>query len=273
MASPELLSKRRAFRFGLPPSLGLPAASDRARRLEGFFGSALGKRVEVSVAPSYEALTKELLNGKVDAAWAPPFVCARIEAMGVKVLVRGIRRGQSSYRAALLCRADSKITLDQLNGVSAVWTDPDAVAGYLLPMALLRSKGMDPARIFAKQSFAGSYQAAVTELLEGKAEVTSIFAPPSGAGAPGETGMEQIAPERKHEVSVVAFTDEAPNDGVAVAVTTSLTMTTALEKTLLALHQTPEGGRLLQETFHAEKFEPAPRMGYRALYRVALASL
>jgi phosphonate transport system substrate-binding protein len=30
---------------------------------------------------------------------------------------------------------------------------------------------------------------------------------------------------------------------------------------------------VLQECFHADKFELAPRMGYRALYRVALASL
>jgi phosphonate transport system substrate-binding protein len=30
---------------------------------------------------------------------------------------------------------------------------------------------------------------------------------------------------------------------------------------------------LLKDIFNADRFEPAPRMGYRALYRVALASL
>jgi phosphonate transport system substrate-binding protein len=46
-----------------------------------------------------------------------------------------------------------------------------------------------------------------------------------------------------------------------------------LEHALLGLHERPEGLRLLGDIFKAERFEPAPRMGYRALYRVALASL
>jgi phosphonate transport system substrate-binding protein len=48
---------------------------------------------------------------------------------------------------------------------------------------------------------------------------------------------------------------------------------TDLEKLFLAMHQSPEGQAVLADCFHAEKFEIAPRMGYRALYRVALASL
>jgi phosphonate transport system substrate-binding protein len=46
-----------------------------------------------------------------------------------------------------------------------------------------------------------------------------------------------------------------------------------LEKMLLSLHEAPAGAEILKDTFHAEKFEVAQRMGYRALYRVALASL
>ena len=45
------------------------------------------------------------------------------------------------------------------------------------------------------------------------------------------------------------------------------------EKTLLTLEKTPEGRTLLAEVFAVDRFEPAPRMGYRALYRVAMASL
>jgi phosphonate transport system substrate-binding protein len=50
-------------------------------------------------------------------------------------------------------------------------------------------------------------------------------------------------------------------------------MVTNLEKALLTLHQTTEGQAVLKDCFHAEKFEVSPRMSYRALYRVALASL
>src|SRR4051794_34359155 len=102
---------RNAFRFVLPPSLGSEHAQDRADKLVFFLQTALGKPVEVNVAASYEALAKDLLSGRADAAWAPPFVCARTEAMGVRVLVRGVRLGMSSYRSALVCRAGARLTL------------------------------------------------------------------------------------------------------------------------------------------------------------------
>ena len=72
---------------------------------------------------------------------------------------------------------------------------------------------------------------------------------------------------------MLGFTEEAPNDGVAVSMSAASTTVTELEKTLLSLHLTPAGAAVLKDCFHADKFELAPRMGYRALYRVALASL
>jgi phosphonate transport system substrate-binding protein len=264
---------QRSMRFALPPSVGMPAASERARRLETYLTKSFGRPVEVVVSPSYEALARELLTGKSDAGWAPPFVCARIEAMGVRVLLRGIRHGASSYRSALVCKADVALTLEQLKGATAAWTDRDSVGGYLLAMAYLRSKGMDPTRLFAGQTFEGSYQAALEAVLSGKAQVTSVFAPVAVPGKPDTTGLSELMPGKANQFRVVAFTEDAPNDGVAVSMSVTTPVVAELEKTLLALSDSPEGSALLKEAFNAEKFEVAPRMGYRALYRVALASL
>src|SRR5688572_11442244 len=104
------------MRFALPPSVGAAAAGERARQLEAYLARAFGRPVEVVVSQSYESLARELLTGKCDAGWAPPFVCARIEAMGVRVLLRGVRAGASSYRSAIVCRAADGLTLDNLAG-------------------------------------------------------------------------------------------------------------------------------------------------------------
>ncbi|HVE82935.1 MAG TPA: PhnD/SsuA/transferrin family substrate-binding protein, partial [Myxococcales bacterium] len=143
-------SSQNAFRFGLSSSLG-PEARERAPQLERFFAQALGKLAEVSIAPSYDALGKDVLSGKLDAAWAPPFVCARLEAMGTKVAARGVRRGSAVYRGALVCRASRPLTLDRLEGAKAAWVDRDSVSGYLLPLALLRTRGLDPSKVFFSQ--------------------------------------------------------------------------------------------------------------------------
>src|SRR4051812_19498705 len=75
-----------------PPSLGTQLAGERSQRLQRHLSEALRQPVEISVAASYETLARELASGQLGAAWAPPFVCARVENMGVRVLVRGVRK-------------------------------------------------------------------------------------------------------------------------------------------------------------------------------------
>jgi phosphonate transport system substrate-binding protein len=270
MAPPR--APRAFLRFAVPPSVG-PDAERRAAQLGGYLKRLLGDATEIALPETYEQLAKELLGGRVDAAWAPPFVCARIEAMGVRVLVRGVRNGSSTYRAALISRKSDALTLEQLAGKRAAWSDRDAVAGFLLPGAFLREKGKDPARTFSAQEFKGSYRAALEAVLAGQADVTSVFAPSQRSALDPLSGIAEVWPERAHEFALIACTDEAPNDGVAVSMASPAPVVAELEKALLAMHQSPEGQQVLAECFHAERFEVAPRMGYRALYRVALASL
>ncbi len=262
----------RRVRFALPPSLGPSVARDRADRLERFLAGALGRPVEVTVAPSYEALSKDVLSGRVDAAWAPPFVCARVEAMGVRVLVRGVRKGASSYRAALLCRGKTPVNLEQLGGQRAAWVDQDSVGGYLLAMALLKAKNIEPARTFFAQSFFGSYRDALEAVYSSRADVSSIFCPPAGFEGSWAESVEEVLPGRSREFALISYTDEAPNDGVVVSMTATDEVIQAMESALLDMSRSPDA-TLLSDTFRADRFEPAPRLGYRALYRVALASL
>jgi phosphonate transport system substrate-binding protein len=261
------------MKFALPPSLGKDQMRNRADRLERFLSRSLGTPWKIVVAESYDALAKDILSGRLDAAWAPPFVCARIEAMGVRVLVRGVRRGASTYRAALLCRSEARISIERLNGLTALWVDRDSVGGYLLPMAYLKSRGLDPQKTFFSQQFAGSYRAAIEGVMQGRAEVTSIFAPPANVSPDALAGMDDVAPEHKKGVSVVAVTDESPNDGVVVSMSAQSPLVAALEKTFVEMHKSSDNASLLKDIFNAERFEVAPKMGYRTLYRVALASI
>jgi phosphonate transport system substrate-binding protein len=266
-------SPRFSFRFGLPPSLGSDVTRGRAESLAQALERALGRRVEVSVAATYEALAKDLLAGRADAVWAPPFVCARVEAMGVRVLARGVRRGRSSYRSALVARVGSGLTVETLQGTRVAWVDRDSVAGYLLPGAYLKARGLEPARTFASQQFTGSYRAALEAVRAGTADVASIFCPPESTGLTFADGVEVVLPGTSDDYDLIAYTEEAPNDGVPVGMGVAPELAGLLERALLGLHESEEGRHLLEELFAAERFEPAPRMGYRALYRVALASL
>ena len=71
----------------------------------------------------------------------------------------------------------------------------------------------------------------------------------------------------------MAITDEAPNDGVCVAAGVSPEAASGLEAAFVGMGSSPDGQLLLHEVFDLDGFEPAPKMGYRALYRVALRTL
>lgn len=258
----------------LPAGLGAEVLAANAPRVESVLSRALGQRVEVAVAPSYEALAADVQAGRAQLAWAPPFVCARLEAGGARVLLRGLRRGASSYRAALVCKAGAGLTLGTLQGTTVAWTDRDSTGGYLLPVAYLKSQKLDPARLFAQQLFTGSFNLSVEAVLDGRAQVTSVFAPPASvAGSDFRTWLGDVAPGREQALQLVAYTDESPNDGVVVQATLPAETVQGVEKALMGLSGNVIGERILKELFRADGFEPAPRAAYRALYRLALTSL
>ncbi len=254
------------LRFALPPSLGTERLVDETRALRDALTDLLAEAVDVTVSQSYEALTRNLLSGAVDVAHAPPFVCAQVEPQGVVIVARAVRHGRATYGSALLKRRGADTSLARARGIRAAWVDPQSVAGYLLPVAHLAStRRLDPARHFAAQTFFGSYPAAVAAVLEARANLCAVHAQ---RGRP-ETVLESVehhAPGRGGELEIIEMTDEIPGDGVAVCQGADAA---ALKAAFLHLHKEPQGRKLLDNVFVAERFEAAPPMAYRALYAVA----
>jgi ABC-type phosphate/phosphonate transport system substrate-binding protein len=254
------------LRFALPPSLGTDRLVDHTRALREGLTDLLATEVDVTVSQSYASLARNLLSGAVDAAHAPPFVCAQVEPQGVTIVARAVRHGRATYGAALVKRKGSDTSLLRPKSIRAAWVDPHSVAGYLLALAHLKStRRIDPVRHFAEQTFFGSYPAALAAVLDGRADLCAIHAQ---KGLP-ETIVEaakQHAPGREGEVELVEMTAEVPCDGIAVS---NVSNADAVRQAFLHLHKEAAGQRLLSSLFAAEKFESAPSNGYRALYAVA----
>jgi phosphonate transport system substrate-binding protein len=256
----------------LPPSLGNAEALERAKGFAAQLQRTLGLQVELVVARDYREMSDLLVRGKADAVWAPPFVCARLEAYGLTVAVRGVREGASTYCAALVCRRSSPLTLQGLSGVRAAWVDRDSVGGYLLVLSMLKSKGLDAEKVFIGQQFVGSYKAALSAVAEGRAEVASIFAVPR-ARSTRQTGISDVLPGQVDAFHVVSVSEESPNDGVVLSTKLSIEQREGLTRALLSMHDSVDGRATLAKAFRVERFETAPTSSYRALYKLAVAAL
>lgn len=248
----------------VPPSAAALPVEQRLQ-LGALLTRGVGVPVELCFADSYDTLVAAVLSGQVTAAWAPPFASARLETAGASVVVRALRRGQGTYRAALVTAAASSASIDRLKELRAAWVDRQSVGGYLLVAAWLRERGLDPERAFKSQRFVGSYQAALRAVLDGEVDVCSCFGPPAALGDTVQT--ELYVPGKAARFRALAFTGEAPNDGVAVAPLTSPALRQAIEHTFLDAHADEAGRALLAGVFQAERFERAPPQGYKALYR------
>lgn len=255
-------NQRNAVRVLLPPaSASLPRA--RREALSQLISCGLSVAVEVDTAKNYEQLHRQVVSGEADVVWAPPLVCARFETIDVPVLMRAVRRGDATYRAALICSAGAnRVRLDELLGTRAAWVDPESCAGYLLPGSWLREHGVLPERTFTQQLFCGSYHRAVEAVLSGAAEVSSVYCPCTT----NQPDLERLVPGSARQLQVIGLTDDVPNDGVVVGPYAPKDLSRDLELVLQNPNVCADGARILNGVFGTERFEAAPRHGYRALY-------
>jgi len=250
------------------PVAPVPGATGRLTRV---LSGIVGRQVSVVQSPDYDALTDAIRRGDVDAAWAPPLVAARAEALGARILARPLRRGSVRSRSALLVRTDSSLQLETLGGTTAAWVDRASLAGHLLPMAWLRERGLESTKLFGQQLFLGSFQACIEALLGGEADVAALFAPPEGHDL--RQAVEEVAPGRAADVRVLACTMPALHDAWLVAPHVALPEALRLERGLLSLRELPEGSALLRDVMRAERLERAPELGHREIFARGLTDV
>lgn len=254
-----------SLRFVLPPSLGESKAGDLAARLQGYLTGQLPDGVTVYVAPDYAAIEDDLLFGSADAAWGPPFVCARLQAAGGRFLLHSVRRGASRYRAGMICRKGEEPDLSDVTGLRVAWVSPDSTAGYLLPRQWLRDRGIDADSAFTTVRFLGSYQAAVRAVMDDEADITAVFASVAGADR-SHSGLNELSEEAREKLEIFAYTAERLNDGIVFAPDCERMVLEKVRDMLKNAHESDEGREVLKAVFNAEQLVPTEAAAYSAVY-------
>jgi signal transduction histidine kinase/ABC-type phosphate/phosphonate transport system substrate-binding protein len=234
-----LSSLSAPIRFLIYPSLGEVREHVRAE----FFGRVLSQRsgrpIVVELARTYEQVEQELAAGQVDMAWTTPEQCNAYESQAHAVL-RAVRAGRWYYHAAFICRAEAPLTLETLRGTRASWVAPLSTGGHLLARRHLEAYGLAPDTLFAGQQFVGSYRNALLDVLEGRADVTSLF-----TTHPDEVTVRaglalRLGPDERL-LTPFAFTEPTLSDGIILTRRISQADADALSSALLAMSH-EEGG-------------------------------
>jgi phosphonate transport system substrate-binding protein len=259
------------FRVALPPSTVIERVPAFARAFIDVLMPVVGRAIDVTVSHSYDVLARNVLSGAVDLAWAPPFVCARAEPDGARVLAQAIRGGHAAYASAFVTIDDKRRTLASLRGTHVAFVDENSVAGHLLPIAHLKERIGDPARFFGRVTFAGSYRAALAMVDDGKADVTTVHALPDEPQS-AKRAVAAHLPGHQNTFHIIEVTATTPSEALILSphsVDPTGTLTESLVRVLTTLEHDPAGQLLLQQLFLAERFARAMPGAYRVLYKLA----
>jgi phosphonate transport system substrate-binding protein len=252
------------LRFLVPPSVGVSRARARGELLERSLGQDLGDEVRVEVAPDYETFARIARELGAELLWAPAAICASLE-LDARAVFKVVREGRSTYRSALIARADARLGLSRLAGKRAAWVDPRSVGGYLLVARHLRARGVEPDRTFASQIFVGTHPAALAAVLDGAADVAAISVPSGDDEHVAQALAQHGGRVAAALLGAIAVTEAAPTD--------ALVLTRALDEAraaaLVARIFPGEGGRersaSLRLAMEADGFERAAPGEYAVL--------
>ncbi len=240
------------IRFLIYPSLGEVREHVRVE----FFGRMLSRRsgrpIVVELARTYEQVAEELAAGRVDMAWTTAEQCNAHEPQAHAVL-RAVRAGRWHYHAALICRTQAPLTLETLKGTRAAWVAPLSTGGHVLARRHLESHGLSPDTLFASQQFLGSYRNALLAVVEGRADVTSLFTThPDEVTVRAGLALRLGAAERL--LTPFSFTEPTLSDGIILTRRMSEADAAAMRAALIAMSHEDGGMEPLLGLYYVDGF-------------------
>lgn len=161
------------FRIGL---LGGENEADRLREhacQKAYLEERLGVPVELYPASDYAGVMQGLLAGQLEMAGLGSAGYAGIHLQdpeAVQPLYTTMQLdGSLGYYSVMYVRADSDIqSLEDMQGRSLAWADPNSTSGYLVPLAEMKGQGIDPDAYFSQTGFGGGHEQAVVAVLNGQ---------------------------------------------------------------------------------------------------------
>ncbi|WP_156252512.1 phosphate/phosphite/phosphonate ABC transporter substrate-binding protein [Pseudactinotalea terrae] len=270
--------------LGLVPSQDQDQLVEDAEALGTLIGDELGIPVTTFVSTDYSALVAGMQTGQADIGMFGPIALVQAaDVAGATPILQSVRYGTSTYHTQWFTNDPDTYCLDEVvtvadddgvdmtycNGTDTAETGPvgeDALAlitadtaismvdaasasGYYYPATQLQEvAGLDPLSLNAQ--FAGGHPNSVLNVARGDFPVGVSF-------DDARTEVVEENPEIGTQVTVFAFSEEIPNDGVAVRGDLSDDLKQRISDAMMAVIETEEGAAQFDAVYNIEGLVPA----------------
>ena len=171
LGMPMIARAETTFRFGLTPVF-LDNEATVIDRLRAALDTGSG--IEMVQRRTYAEITGLLLEGAVDAAWLCGYPYLQHED-ALTLLAVPVWQGAPLYRSYLITHDDDPASgLDDLQGGTHAFSDPDSNSGYLVTVSDLARIGSRPEAFFSRTIFAYGHRNVVRAVAQGLTRSGSV---------------------------------------------------------------------------------------------------
>ncbi|SED76589.1 phosphate/phosphite/phosphonate ABC transporter substrate-binding protein [Ruania alba] len=270
--------------LGLVPSQEMDSLVEDADQLGTLISDELGIPIETTVTESYAALVTAMQTGQAHIGMFGPIALVQAaDQSGAEIVLQSVRFGASTYHTQWFTNDPDTYCLDEVvevenedgstytfcNGTDEAETGPageDALAlieqdtpismvdassasGYYYPATQLeRVAELDPLSL--NTQFAGGHPNSIINVASGDYPVGVSF-------DDARNNVVEENPQIGEEVTVFAYSDEIPNDGVAVAGDLSEDLQQRIADAMVAVMETEEGAQVYDDVYSIEGLVPA----------------
>ena len=258
-------TKEKKLLIGLIPEMNIFKQKQRFTLLEEYLSKKTGIKIKFTILSRYGNIVERFTAEEMDGAFFGSFTGAlAIQKLGVVPIARPVNLDNtSSYRGYIFVKKGSGIkTAPDMKGKRMAFVDKATTAGYIFPLAYLKRNGVtDIKGFFREYYFTGSHDAAISAVLEGKADI----------GAAKHSIYDRVKVENKRvdeELAIIAESPWVPSNGLCVRKNLDKSIKDKLRNALLSLNTDPDGEAVLKK-FGAIKFIETTADDYQPVFEMA----
>ena len=170
---------------------------------------SIGYKAKAVIVKDYDALSRGIENDTIDIGWFSPFAYVNAHDRDrVIPLVTPKINNKISYKGYIITKKDSGIkSVEDLKNKTFGYVDVESASGYLYARHILKTKGLNPDKLFKEVTFLGSHYNVIKSVLSGAVDAGATY------NEALESGKEQGF--NTDEINIISTTEDIPKDALA----------------------------------------------------------